>query len=296
VAAYDSLADLAAARVDAVAISTPLPTHVPLVREAVALGLPVVCDKPFAPGAAAAREAVELAERAGVPLSVYQNRRWDADMRTVAKVVASGELGEVVAFESRLEQGPPPGGPTTTGGGALLDLGSHAVDQAMLLFGPVAGVYAEVNASRELGGLDDRFFAALRHRGGVRSHLWGNWALRGEQVARFRVVGAAATYAVAGDDGQTERLLAGLTPATQGDDWGSVPPAGWGRVYRDGTGTPVPAERGAWTSFYAAFAAAVRGDGRPPVDPWDAVAALEVLDAARASAAEGRVVQLGESA
>ena len=60
--AYDSLADLAAAGVDAVVISTPC-TPIPLVREAVGLGLPVVCDKPFAADAAAARATVELAAR-----------------------------------------------------------------------------------------------------------------------------------------------------------------------------------------------------------------------------------------
>jgi predicted dehydrogenase len=76
--------------------------------------------------------------------------------------------------------------------------------------------------------------------------------------------------------------------------FGAVPGARWGRIYR-GEGLPpepVPAEKGRWSSFYSAFARAVRGAGRLPVDPWDAVAALEVLDAARLSAARGDVVRL----
>src|SRR5436305_759789 len=73
--ACDSLADLAAAGADAVAISTPVATHVPLVLEAVELGLAVMCDKPFALDAAQARQAVAHTEAAGVVLSVYQNRR-----------------------------------------------------------------------------------------------------------------------------------------------------------------------------------------------------------------------------
>jgi predicted dehydrogenase len=293
VPAFDRLADLAAAGVDAVSISTPLPTHLPLVAEAVALGLPVACDKPFAADAAAARAAVEAAERAGVLLSVYQNRRWDADARTVRRVVASGALGEVVAFESHLEQAPPAGSLPTSGGGVTLDLGSHAVDQAIWLFGPVGSVYAEIGHAQGPDPLDDRFFAACRHRGGVRSRLWCSWGLQGEPVARFRVVGRSATYSADGDDGQEGRLLAGRTPASEGDAWGSVPEAGWGRIWRAGAGEPVPAERGSWETFYAGFAAAVRGETSVPVDPWDAVAALEVLDAARASAATGRVVDLG---
>ena len=294
VPAYDSLAELAAAGVDAVVISTPLDTHVPLVREAIGLELPVVCDKPFAADAATARETVELAEQAGVLLSVYQNRRWDADLLTVRKVLAFRELGEVMLFESHLEQDPPAGGLPTTGGGVLLDLGSHAVDQAMVLFGPVRTVYAEIKVRPELHGFDDRCFVALRHHRGVVSHLWGSWGLQGEPISRFRVIGSAATYAMDSDDGQTDRLLAGRTPATEGDAWGSVPEARWGRIYRGGAGEPVPSERGAWSSFYSGFASAVRGEAPVPVDPWDAVAALEVLDAARTSATDQRVVQLSD--
>ena len=72
--AYDDLAQLASAGVDAVAISTPADTHVPLVLEAVSLGLPVVCDKPFALHSAAARDTLEEAGRAGVLLTVYRRR------------------------------------------------------------------------------------------------------------------------------------------------------------------------------------------------------------------------------
>ena len=140
--AYDGLAELASAGVDAVAISTPADTHVPLVLEAVSLGLPVVCDKPFALQSAAARQALEAARRAGVPLTVVPREQW-------------GRL--------------------------------HA--------------------------------------------------------------------------GHTTRL--------------------W------------PSERGDWTEFYTSFADAVRGRGAVPVDPWDAVAGLEVLEAAQRSAATGQVVTLG---
>jgi hypothetical protein len=67
--AYDDLAQLASAGADAVAISAPADTHVPLVLEAVPLGLPVVCDKPFALQSAAARQALQEAQRAGLPLT-----------------------------------------------------------------------------------------------------------------------------------------------------------------------------------------------------------------------------------
>jgi predicted dehydrogenase len=289
VPAYGSLGELAAAGIDAVVVTTPLDSHAALVREAVGLGLPVVCDKPFAPDAATARETVLVAERAGVPITVYQNRRWDADLRTVEEVLRAGELGEVVACESRMEQYLPETGFPTTGGGVLLDLGSHAVDQVHCLFGPVDSVYAEVRVLPE-HGLDDRFFAALRHRSGVSSHVTCTLTAQGEPGPRFRVVGTAATLVVEDDDGQTDRLLSGRTPATDGADWGTVPESRWGRVHRAGVATPVPAATGSWSSFYTGLARALRGEAPLPVDPWDAVAVLEVLDAARLSANTGQVV------
>jgi predicted dehydrogenase len=287
-----TLAELADAGVDAVVITTPLESHVSLVREAVELGLPVVCDKPFAPNATMARETVLSAGRAGVLLTVYQNRRWDADFRTVQQVVTAGALGEVLLFESRMEQPPQPEGLPVTGGGALLDLGSHAVDQALYLFGPVRSVYAELRLAPGEDGFDEGFFLALRHAGGVISHVTGNWARQGDVGSRFRVDGAAAILVIPDDDGQTARLTAGRTPQSEGAAWGTVPESRWGSIHRGGVAVPVPPQRGDWSAFYTGFARAVRGDGPPPVNPWDAVAALEVLDAARASAVARQVVEL----
>src|SRR5947207_2966319 len=99
--AFDSLAAFADAGIEAVAISTPVATHMDLAREALGLGFAVVCDKPFAPDAGAARETVELAERVGRPLSVYQNRRWDSDFLTLRRLLAEDALGPVSRFESR---------------------------------------------------------------------------------------------------------------------------------------------------------------------------------------------------
>jgi predicted dehydrogenase len=288
--AYDDLAQLAAAGVDAVVISTPADTHVPLSLQALSLGLPVVCDKPFALQAAAARQVTEAAERAGLPLTVYQNRRFDADLRTVQAVIGSGELGQVNRFESRIEQYAPPDGIPDSGGGILFDLGAHIVDQALLLFGPVTSVYAELD---DAGGVPGRFFIAAHHAGGVVSHLVGDLLRHGAPGNRFRVFGTRGSYDVVDFDGQADELMAGGSPAASGPAWGVVPPEYWGRLHQDRTTRPWPSERGDWTVFYSSFARAVRGLGAVPVDPWDAVAGLEVLEAAQRSATTGQVVALG---
>ncbi|MGY1617572.1 Gfo/Idh/MocA family oxidoreductase [Geodermatophilus sp. SYSU D00691] len=287
---FDSLEALAEAGAEAVAISTPADTHTALTDRALDLGLAVVCDKPFALDAEAARGSVERAERLGLPLAPYQNRRWDSDFLTVRALVDSGRLGTVTRFESRFERFDPEPGPPAAGGGTLRDFGAHLVDQALVLLGPVASVYAEWHVNAH--GLDDDFFVALAHRDGARSHLNGSWT-QGAPGDRFRVNGTEGAYTVGGPmDGQEAALLAGRTPATEGAGWGAEPEERWGRLRRGDDGEVVPTSDGAWDTFYPAFAAAVRGDGDVPVPARDAVVTATVLDAARRSATEGVVVAL----
>jgi predicted dehydrogenase len=290
-ATFGSLEELAAAGAEAVSISTPAVTHTELTARALDLGLAVVCDKPFALDAAAARATVERAERLGLPLAPYQNRRWDSDFRTVQALAQDGRLGTITRFESRFERFSPDPGPVPAGGGTLTDFGSHLVDQALVLLGPVTSVYAEWRIRES--GLDDDVFVALTHAGGARSHLAGSWS-EGAPGLRFRVTGTTGSYVVDGPmDVQEGLLLAGHTPATLGEAWGAEPEARWGRLRRGDEGETVPTLPGAWDAFYPAFARAVRGEGPVPVPARDAVATATVLDAARRSATEGVVVPLG---
>jgi predicted dehydrogenase len=263
-AAFDSLEQLRAAGAEAVAVSTPADTHTALTEQALRLGLAVVCDNPFALDAPAARSTVELAERLGLALAPYQNRRWDSDFRTVRALAADGSLGTIRRFESRFERLAPDAGPPAAGGGTLLDFCSHLVDQALVLLGPVSSVYAEWRL-RETG-LDDDVFVALTHDSGAHSHLWGSWS-QGAPGPRFRVTGTTGSYVVGGVDGQEDALVAGHTPTTLGDRWGVEPEERWGTVHRGDGGVPMRTVPGAWDTFYPAFAAAVRGRGPVPVDP-----------------------------
>jgi len=290
-AIFDSLEQLAAAGAEAVTISTPASTHVELAQRALRLGLAVVCDKPFALNAESARQTVLLSEQLQRPLSVYQNRRWDSDFRTVRKALADGRLGDPVRFESRFERFAPDPGPSASGGGTLLDFGSHVVDQALVLFGPARSVYAEMHTPDRPAALDDDIFMAVTHASGVHSHLWGSWR-QSASGPRFRVTGTAASYVVVPDmDGQEELLVTGHSPATFAR-WGTEPEHRWGRVFRGEQTEVLASERGAWDLFYPAFAAAVGGAGPVPVDPWDAVATAAVLDAARRSALTGQVIMV----
>jgi predicted dehydrogenase len=294
---FNDLAGLAASGAQAVAISTPVSTHMDLVHQAIGLGLAVVCDKPFALDPGAASGAVLAAEHAGVPITVYQNRRWDSDFLTLRRLLDNGSLGQATRFESRFERFQPGegNGPPVSGGGLLRDFGAHLVDQAIQLFGPVVDVYAEADLPADpsdLSVLEDRFFLALRHESGVMSHLGGDW-VQPAPGPRFRVTGTKAAYVVpALMDGQEAALIAGRTPATEQDEWGVQDQLDWGWLQQGPIQTQVPTERGRWDAFYPAFAAAVRGEGELPVDPWESVMAAQVLEAARTSATRRRIVEL----
>ncbi len=284
---------------DLVVIATPNSTHVPLALAALTAGLAVVVDKPFAPTADEARRVVTEARRRGVFLSVYHQRRWDSDILTLRRLIAEGALGDVFRFESRYERWRPlptggwresdaPGG----AGGLLYDLGSHLVDQALHLFGPVARVYAELDRRRAGINVDDDVFLALTHASGVRSHLWAN-AVAGQLGPRLRALGTRGAYVKVQADGQEAALLVGVRP--DHPDWGVEPPARWGLLGGGDAASLVRSEPGAYQRYYAGVVSSLRHGAPPPVDPDDAVVGLEIVAAAQRSAAGHGVVTLPAS-
>jgi predicted dehydrogenase len=284
---------------DLVVVATPNATHVPLALAALESGLPVVVDKPMALTAADGRRLRAAAADVGLLLTVFQNRRWDSDTLTVRRMLTAGGhgVGPVLRFESRFERFRPdvdtgawkerPG--AEAGGGVLLDLGTHVVDSAMWLFGQPEWVYAEVDARRPGARVEDDAFLAMSHPGGVRSHLAVS-AVAGDPGPRVRLRGLDGALTIPRVDSQEERLRAGDRADAPG--WGAEAPDRWGYLTtRDGTRRLEPA-RGDYPAFYAGVRAALREGAPPPVDSADAVAVLDVLDAARHSSQTTTVVPL----
>jgi len=203
---------------DLVVVASPNRSHVSLAEAALNAGLAVVVDKPLAGTAAEAQALVDRARQRGRLLTVFQNRRWDGDFLTLRQLITAGDLGTVLRFESRFERWRPQ---VSNGwreradpdeiGGLLFDLGSHLVDQALVLFGPATHVYAEVNVQRAGAGVDDDSFIALTHAGGVRSHLWMS-ATAAQVGPRFRVLGYRAAFVKYGLDPQEAELRTGARP------------------------------------------------------------------------------------
>ncbi len=294
VAPYDSMEELIAAGVDAVTISTPPQTRRALVLEAVAAGVHVIADKPFAPTSAGGRELVAAAREAGVALSVFHNRRWDADIRTLAALLHRGGLGEVWRVHSRFDLDDPATLETGPERGLLRDLGSHLVDQMVWLLGPVRSVYAELDwVDLPDGRTDCGFTVALVHTGGARSHVSASKLNRIEE-RELRAYGSAGSFVARGTDVQAQAIFAGRRPLEMGASWGYEAEPRWGSLSTEAGRVRVPSERGAYQDYYSQFAAALRGEAELPVPASEALHTLEVLDAARVSALEGRVVTLAD--
>jgi scyllo-inositol 2-dehydrogenase (NADP+) len=282
-----------------VVVAAPNDVHASLAAEAIDRGVPVVVDKPLAVSVAEAEALLARAQSAGVMLSVFHNRRWDSDQLTLRRMMAEDALGDVVRYESRFERWRPEPASGSwrestspeAGGGQLLDLGPHLIDQALVLFGPVTHVYAEIEAQRGLSSDDDAFLA-LRHASGTISHLHAS-SVTPSPGPRLRVQGTRAAFLVNGLDSQEDALSSGLRP-DETPDWGRVKDWERGRLVTGEQSVPVPSEPGAWQRFYSLLEEALRTGGPPPVDPLDAVAGLRVIEAARRSAETHSVIALSE--
>jgi predicted dehydrogenase len=289
---YSSLGAMLAAGVDAVTITTPPQTRRELVLEAIAAGVHVIADKPFAPSAAAGRELDAAAKARGVVLAVFHNRRMDADVRTLKKVLDEGRLGKLWRVHSRMDLDDPgtlDAGPT---GGLLRDLGSHLVDQALWWLGPALSVDAQLDVvERPEGPTDAGFVLTLRHASGVHSHLSSS-KLNHLAVREFRAYGESGCYVSSGTDVQAQAIFAGRRPADDLAGWGYEDEALWGTLRTAAGVERVASEQGRYHDYYEEFARAVRTGAPPPVTAVEAIATLAVLDAARASAFESRVVEV----
>ena len=289
---FDSLGALIDSGVDAVTITTPPGTRRELVLEALSRGVHVVADKPFAPTADVGRELAAAAESSGLLLSVFHNRRWDADIRTLAAVIDSGRLGELWRVHSRFELDEPETLEAGPGGGLLRDLGSHVVDQMVWLLGDVRSVNAHLDwLDLPEGRTDAGFTIEMEHTSGVRSQVESSKVNRIE-ARELRAYGSAGSYRSSGTDVQAQAIFAGKRPVDDLDAWGYEASERWGVLATRTGAEPVPSEQGRYHDFYTAFAASLRGEGAQPVPARDAVRTLAVLDAARVSADRGSSVDL----
>lgn len=276
------------ARAELVVIATPNDSHVALADAALRAGRHVVVDKPLAPTLREARALAALARERDRVLGVFHNRRWDSDFLAVREAVDAGRIGEPVQLEARWERFRPGVRDrwrerTGPAGGLWWDLGPHLVDQALQLFGHADTVQAAFASQRDGAATDDWAHVVLEF--GARRAVLHASLVAAAPGARLTVHGTRGSLVKRSADVQEAQLVAGLRPGDP--DWGVDPdPLHWHRD--DGRIETLPTPRGDQSRFYAHLAAALRDGGKPPVTTAQALEVMAVLEAAVASAAQGR--------
>jgi scyllo-inositol 2-dehydrogenase (NADP+) len=298
---------LALDSISLIVVATPNDSHAPIARECLLAGRDVVIDKPFALTYTEAAEVSKLADQHGRLLSVYQNRRWDGDFKALQKLIAEGDLGRVVTYESHFDRFRPElragawreqAGPGT---GVLFDLGPHLIDQALVLFGPPEAVSADVRLERD-GALADDAFDITLHYPRLRAYLRATM-LATRPGPHFVVHGTRASYVKFGLDPQEDALKRGERPKLA-QDWGREPASAWGTLTLGPVGVPtgrgipahaveerkIPTDPGDYRGYYENVRDAILGKAPLAVTPAAALRTMRVIELAQQSSRERRVV------
>lgn len=288
--------------IDLVVVATPNAQHHRVAKAALEAGKHVVVDKPFTLDVAQARELELLSRRNNRMLSVYQNRRFDADFLTLKDLLAGGELGRPVYLESHFDRYRPEvkvrwREQAVPGSGLWVDLGAHLVDQSVQLFGRPDTLQLDTAVLRDGAVVEDYFHAVLRYEQGPHAPLrvvLHSTTLAASAAPRYIVHGTLGSYIKHGVDTQEDALKAGQRPPAEG--WGVDPLDGeLTRVGSDGaiTRRSIATRAGNYVDYYALVRDAILGRGSNPVPPEQAVALMELLDIGRQSAFEGRAIKTG---
>ena len=278
-----------------VVVAVPNAAHHGVARTVLEAGRHVVVDKPFTVTTAEADDLITLAKERDLALSVFHQRRWDADHLTIRCCVDDGLLGQVSTYLARYDRFKP-GGPSRwteedrPGAGVLYDLGAHLIDQALCLFGAPATVWADLGTQRPGAGAVDYAHLVLGY--GTRRVILHIGSLVRAPGPRFEVHGDRGSFVKDGMDGQIAAMLAGARPGDPG--FGAEPPERYGTLTTElggltstGRLASVP---GDYAAFYRQMAAAVRGEGPVPVPAEQARDVVRVIERAMESSRDGCVV------
>ena len=286
---------LAGSDVEMVVVSAPNEFHVPMANQALLAGKHVVIEKPFALTVAEAAALIQLAEQQQKVLTVFHNRRWDADFLTIRQLLAEQKIGRPVMLVSRFDRFRPQikhgwKEEPKPGAGIFYNLGPHLIDQALQLFGWPDEIYAHIRTERKEAVTPDAFELYLYYKD-LTIHL-GAGTLVSATWPRFSLLGTDGSYTKWGMDPQEDLLIEGVLP--NGPGWGAEDEGAWGTlVTGDNSGTtsqPYRSVPGNYNNFFSGLAQAIRRGGNNPVPPGEALQVMQIMDLAFKSHQEGRRV------
>ncbi|MEO6721424.1 MAG: Gfo/Idh/MocA family oxidoreductase [Ferruginibacter sp.] len=297
VTSYDSLEEiLADDTIELVVVNTPTATHYGYAKQVLQAGKHAIVEKAFTTTVEEAVELKELAEQYGKKLSVFQNRRWDSDFRTVKKILEEGWLGEIIEAEIHYERYKPdlsikqhketPG----VGSGLLKDLGPHLIDQAICLFGMPESLFADLRIIRQASQVND-WFDILLFYPGLRFRLKSSLLVK-EPLPGYVFHGSKGSFIKGRTDIQENELLAGKKPNT--DDWGTEPEseAGLLSYEKDGVSKKekIKSLQGNYYGYYDEMYKAIRENAPLPVTAEDGIRVMRIIEAAIQSSNEKKLV------
>lgn len=284
--------------VELVIVNTPSYSHYEYTKKALQAGKQVITEKPFTAIAAEAEELVMLAKKHNVKLSVFQNRRYDSDYKTVKKIVEEGWLGDIREAEFRYDRYNPVLSPKVhkeTAGpaaGCMYDLGPHLIDPALQLFGWPQAVFADIRITRENSQVDD-YFEILLYYPEKRVRLRSGYFFR-EPVPSFAVHGSKGSFLKSRADIQEAQLQASVAPG--GPDWGKEPESAQGILHTEKAGKiireHIPTLAGNYGEYYEGIFQALRHNKPLPVTGEDGWKVIQIIEASFKSSKEKKVVDL----
>ncbi len=284
--------------IDLIVVNTPTGTHFDYAKKALEANKHVVVEKAFTTTVDEAIELDRLATEKNKLLSVFQNRRWDSDFQTVQKVISNGLLGSVheaeFHFDRYKEELSPKLHKETAGPGAglLYDLGPHLIDQAVCLFGMPDAVFADILTLRNNSQVDD-YIDLLLYYPSIRVRLKSSLLVK-EPVPSFIVHGSHGSFIKSRADIQEAALLAGEKPNQP--NWGEEPESEMGLLNTKINGVEerkkITTIAGNYSHYYARLYDALTGKGNNPVSAKDGIRVMQILEAARKSNQEKKVIEL----
>ena len=296
---YSSLEEILADRgVDLVIVNTPTSTHYDYAKKSLLAGKHIVVEKAFTTTTAEAEELKGLAEKQGKKISVYQNRRWDSDFKTVRDIIQQGVLGDLVEVTISYDRYNPGLSPKLhketpgPGAGIVKDLGPHLIDQALVLFGVPQALFADIRITRPASQVDD-YFEILLYYLKLRVRLKGGYFVR-EPVASYIIHGMKGSFLRFRSDIQETQLLAGKTPDSP--DFGIEPESSQGLLHTEKEGKVIKEKvkslPGNYMGYYEGVYEGITGNKPMPVTADDGINVMKIIEAALKSDREKQVVEL----
>ena len=281
--------------IELVVITTPNHLHKQFAEEALRAGKHVVVEKPFTPTVEEADELIQLAKKQNKILSVNHNRRFDSDFQTVQKLLKEKKLGETVLYEAhfdRFRNEVKSGWKENvqiSGSGILYDLGSHLIDQALVLFGNSVEVFADIRIQRKDAEVPD-YFELLLFYPNLKVSLNAGMLIK-EQGPTYSIHGTKGSFIKYGDDPQEEKLKAGIKPKDL-EDWGAEPKTSWGKLNTVESESVIESARGDYRKFYSNIYRAITEKEELLVSPEQARDVIKVIELALQSNSEKCRIQL----